>query len=292
MCGRFGDHMKIRAMLFGAIAAFALMGGCASIADQAPPNLVVTNQVMRIPASNARELELQVWAVENPTAIVVFSAGGGGQPANYDRLLRALAEKGFTVVAPVHSDALARGDLSGSAGPASFAARIEDLAIARGYASATQPGLPVVVMGHSFGSMMSSLAVGAATPAGPQTDSAVKALIAFSSPGIVQGLLTPTSYRSLGAPVLMVTGEADVVPGFVTDWRSHRAMYDQSSVPGSTLVVVGGADHNLIVEGDELQFNALVNLTATFIQAHALSDAAARARLSQIHLNGATIERR
>lgn len=284
--------MKIRAMMFGAVAAFTLMGGSASVADQAPPNLVVTEQVMRVSASNARELELQVWTVEKPTAVVVFSAGGGGQPANYDRMLRALAGKGFIVVAPAHSDALARGDLSGSAGPTSFAARIEDLGIARGYANATRPGLPLVVMGHSFGSMMSSLAVGAATPAGPQTDPTVKALIAFSSPGIVQGLLTPTSYRSLGAPVLMVTGDADLVPGFVTDWRSHRAMYDQSSVSGSTLVVVGGADHNLIVRGDDLQFKALVDLTATFIQAHALSDAAARTRLSRINLNGAAIERR
>ncbi len=259
--------------------------------DPAPADQIVTNQVVRLPAT-ARELELQVWAVDKPTAVIIFSAGGGGQPANYDRMLRALAARGFAVVAPLHKDALARGDLSGSAGPASFAARIEDLAIARGFASATQPGLPVVVMGHSFGSMMSSLSVGAVTPAGPQSDPAVKALIAYSSPGMVQGLLTPSSYRNLRVPVLVVTGEKDLVPGFVTDWRSHRAMYDQSSTPGSVLAVVGEGDHGLIVDADNQQFEALVDLTATFIRVHALDDAGARSRLSQIDLDGATLERR
>ncbi len=284
--------MNIRATMIGAMTAVMVLGGCASMTAQASADVVVTEQVVRLPASNARELELRVWGAEKPTAIVVFSAGGGGQPVNYDRMIRALAEEGFTVVAPVHSDALARGDLSGSGGPDSFAARIEDLAIARGYAKATHVDLPLVVMGHSFGSLMSSLTIGAATPAGPQTDPAVKALVAFSSPGMVQGLLTPTTYRSLTAPVLMVTGEADVVQGFVTDWRSHRAMYDDSSVPGSALVVVRDADHNLIVEAADPQFGALVDLTATFIRAHALNDVTARARLSRIDLSGATLERR
>ena len=280
------------AKIIGAIAALLIMGGCASLPTQAPADVVVTEQVMRLPASNARELELRVWSVEKPTAVVVFSAGGGSQPVSYDRMIRALAEEGFTVVAPVHIDALARGDLSGSGGPDSFGARIEDLAIARGYAKATQAGLPLVVMGHSFGSMMSSLAIGASTPAGPQSDPAVKALIAFSSPGMVQGLLTPATYRNLSAPVLMVTGDADVVPGFVTDWRSHRAMYDDSSVPGSALIVVRDADHSLVVKANDPQFDALVDITATFIRAHALNDATARARLSRIHLSAASIERR
>lgn len=125
-----------------------------------------------------------------------------------------------------------------------------------------------------------------------KTDPAVKAFIAFSSPGIVPGLLTSQSYRDLVAPVLVVTGQADLVPGFVTDWRSHRAIYDQSSVPGSALVVFDDAEHNLIVDGDDERLQALVELIATFIDAHALGDAAARTRLSERDLARATIERR
>ena len=283
--------MNIRLNLIGTVAA-VLLAGCAPTLAQGQAEVVAAEQVVRLPASAGRELEVRVWAARNPTAVVVFSAGGGGQPAAYERMMRAMAEEGFTVIAPVHRDALARGDLSGSGGPDSFGSRLEDLAIARGYAGATLSGLPLVVMGHSFGSLMSSLAIGASTPAGAQGDPSIKALVAFSSPGIIPGLMTPDTYRNLSAPVLVVTGDHDVVPGFVMDWRSHRALYDQSSMPGSALVIVPEADHNLVVSADDATFAAVVDLTATFIRAEALGDAAARARLSRIEIRGATIERR
>ena len=283
--------MNIRLNLIGTVAALLLVG-CAPASAQGLAEVVAAEQVVRLPASAGRELEVRVWAASNPTVVVVFSAGGGGQPAAYERMMRALAQEGFTVIAPVHDDALARGDISGSSGPASFISRLEDLAIARGYAGATHSGLPLVVMGHSFGSLMSSLAIGASTPVGAQSDPGVKALVAFSSPGIIPGLMTPDTYRNLSAPVLVVTGDHDVVPGFVTECRSHRALYDHSSVPGSALVIVSEADHNLVVNADDATFSAVVDLTATFIRAEALGDAAARARLSRIEISGATIERR
>lgn len=284
--------MALRAKMMGALTTLLIVSGCSSMPARAPAAVSVAEQVVRLPASKGRELEVRVWAAAKPSALVVFSPGGGGQPRKYERMLRALAQEGFTVIAPVHDDALSRGDLSGSGGPASFAARIEDLAVTRGYAKAAYADLPLVVMGHSFGSMMSSLAVGATTPAGPQRDPDVKALVAFSSPGIISGLLTPETYRSLSAPLLMVTGDKDVVAGFVTDWRVHRTMFEGSSTPGSALVVFRDADHNLIADANDSNFKAVLALTAHFIRAHALDDTTARARLSGLTLSGATIERR
>lgn len=283
--------MTLRLSLIGTLAALLLMS-CAPTSVLNPNEGVAAEQVVRLPASSGRELEVRVWAASDPTVVVVFSSGGGGQPAAYERLMQALPQESFTVIAPVHSDALARGDLSGSGGPASFFSRLEDLAIARAYAEATYPGLPIVVMGHSFGSLMSALAVGASTPVGTQGDPGVKALVALSSPGIIPGLMTPDTYRTLSAPVLVVTGDRDVVPGMVADWRSHRALYDDSSVPGSALMIVPEADHNLVVNADDATFSALVELIATFVRAEALGDATARARLSKIEIGGATIERR
>jgi alpha-beta hydrolase superfamily lysophospholipase len=284
--------MTFRAKIIGAAGALLLLGGCASMSKAALVDPTFVEQSVRLPASKGRELELSVWSPSEPVAAIVFSAGGGGQPRKYERMLRALAQEGFLVVAPRHDDALARGDLSGSGGPDSFARRIEDLAVARGYVKGRHGGLPLVVMGHSFGSLMSSLPVGATTPAGPQRDPSVRALVAFSSPGIIPGLLTPDSYRGLAVPLLMVTGDKDVVEGFVTDWRSHRAMYDASAVPGSALVVVSGADHNLMVEAQEATFQAILAVTVNFIRANALGDAAARARLSRFRPGGATVELR
>jgi alpha-beta hydrolase superfamily lysophospholipase len=285
-------NMSIRAKLIATTAAILLLGAGAAASAQTPMQAAAEYSTVRLRASAGRELEVRVWPAENPEAVIVFSAGGGGEPAAYDRLMRVLAQEGFTVVAPVHRDPLARGDLSGAGGPQSFIMRVEDLSIARGYAEAMQAGLPLVVMGHSFGSLMSSLAAGASTPAGAQGAPNVKALVAFSSPGLIPGLVSPATYRSLGAPVLMVTGDRDVVQGFATDWRDHRAMYDQSTVPGSAFAVFEGADHSLVVDGDETTFAELTKLTTTFIRANALGDPRARAELSAMEPPGATIERR
>lgn len=284
--------MSIRANLIAATAAILLLGACAAASAQSAMQTPAEHSVVRLPASDGRELEVRVWPAENPAVVIVFSAGGGGEPAAYGRLIRALAQEGFMVVAPVHRDPLARGDLSGAGGPQSFIMRVEDLAIARGYAEAIQPGLPLVVMGHSFGSLMSSLAAGASSPAGAQGAPNVKALVAFSSPGLVPGLVSSDTYRTLGAPVLVVTGDRDIVQGFATDWRDHRVMYDHSAMPGSVLAVFEGADHGLAVNADEAAFAELSKLTTTFIRANALGDPLARAELAEMEPQGATLERR
>lgn len=284
--------MSTRTKLTAATAALLLLGACAAASAQTALQAPAERSVVRLSASEGRELEVRVWPAKSPAAVIVFSAGGGGEPATYERLMHALAQEGFTIVAPVHRDPLARGDLSGAGGPQSFTMRMEDLAVTRGYAEAIQPGLPLVVMGHSFGSLMSSLAAGASTPAGPQGASNVRALVAFSSPGLVPGLVSPDTYRSLDAPVLVVTGDRDVVQGFATDWRDHRAIYDHSTVPGSALAVFEGADHNLVVNASETTFAELVKLTTTFIRANAVGDPLARAELEALDPRGATFERR
>lgn len=281
--------MPIRMLLIAAAGAVLMLGACAAASPGAQTPSLAAPSVVRLPATAGREIDLRVWTAHDPQAVIVFSAGGGGEPVAYDRLMRALAKQGFTVVAPIHRDPLSRGDLSGAGGPQSFIVRVEDLAFARGYVEATQPGLPLVVMGHSFGSLMSSLAAGASTPAGVQTAPAVKAIVAFSSPGLVPGLVTPDTYRSLDRPVLMVTGDRDVVPGFASDWRDHRAMYDDSAKPGSALAVFEDGDHSLIVDADDAAFATLIDLTSTFIRASALADPRARDKLAATTPAGATL---
>ncbi len=282
---------NFRSILIALSIASAALSASTVVAQTAPV-AAAADDVIRLSASQGRELEVRIWRAKKPSAVIVFSAGGNGQPTYYDKMLRALAKKGFTILAPVHADALARGDLKGSGGFDSFVGRIEDLAITRGYAKSAHADLPMVVMGHSFGSMMSSLAVGTLTPAGPQTDPAVTALITFSSPGIVKGVLSAESFKNVATPVLTITGDKDVVKGFATDWRVHRAVYDNSSRPGSALVIVQNGDHNLIADANHDIFAALVNFTASFIKANASADAKARNRMAKMSIRGATIERR
>lgn len=281
-------HLKLLAALMMTLA----LVGCASASMPTPGAAPAIVQEVDVLASRGRELTLMIWQAERPTAVIVFSAGGNGNPAAYSRLNGALARRGIVVVAPVHADALSRGDLAGSGGLDSFISRIEDLAIARQYVRSTYSDEPLVVMGHSFGTMMSSLSVGATTPAGPQSDASVKAIIALSSPGLLQGVVTPESYRNLSVPLLMVTGQQDTVPGFVTDWRIHRALYDNSAIPGSQLVVFQDANHEFVVDADDAQLEALSTMIVAFVQASTLGDEASKARLLAVELSGAVTERR
>lgn len=281
-------HLKMHAAF---LTAFALVS-FASASMTTPVAAQTVVQEVNVAASRGRELELRVWRAEEPMAVIVFSAGGNGNPGAYSRLNTALAKRGIVVVAPIHADALARGDLAGSGGLDSFISRIEDLGIAREYARSTYPDVPLVVMGHSFGTMMSSLSAGAVTPAGPQSDPSVKAFIALSSPGLLPGVVTAESYQTLSVPLLLVTGQQDTVPRFVTDWRIHRAIYDNSVTPGSQLVVFHDADHDFVVDADDTQLEALSMLIASFVQASTTGTDDSKARLLAIELDGATIERR
>lgn len=284
--------MVCQLKLVAAFMTTLALVGCASASMQTPVAVPTSAQEVSVPASRGRELEMRIWQAESPTAVIVFSAGGDGNPAAYRRLNGALARRGIVVVAPIHADALSRGDISGSGGLDSFISRIEDLGIARQYARSTYSGVPLVVMGHSFGTMMSSLSAGAATPAGTQSDPSVKAFIALSSPGLLQGVVTPESYQTLSVPLLLVTGQQDTIPGFVTDWRIHRALYDNSSTPGSQLVVFQDADHEFVVDADDAQLEALAMLIVSFVQASTLGDEASEARLLALELSGSATERR
>ncbi|MNR15904.1 Alpha/beta hydrolase family protein [compost metagenome] len=171
--------------------------------------------------------------------------------------------------------------------------RIVDHAVVRGYAQASHPGKPMIAGGHSFGSFDSLMAAGAVSVAGALGDPAVKAVIAISTPGVVPGLVSPSTYATVAAPVLIVTGDADLVQGFVTDPRDHRAAFDTSPVGDKMLMTFAGGDHGFIGNANPADFELMAATTVDFMRAHALGDAAAQARLDALTApEGVTIERR
>jgi alpha-beta hydrolase superfamily lysophospholipase len=174
-----------------------------------------------------------------------------------------------------------------------FTTRIVDLAVVRGYVKASHPGKPLIAAGHSFGSLNALMEAGAVTIAGPQGDTDVKAVVALSSPGLIPDLITPATFAPVTAPVLMVTGDADLVQGFVTNPLDHRAPFDTSAPGDKMLVTFAGGDHSLIANADAADFELIAATTVDFMRAHALVDAAAQARLDTLTApEGVTIERR
>lgn len=277
------------------VAAFALVpaGAAWALPQTAPAAPAFAPAQIELIAPDGRVIDVSVWEAAYERAVVVFSHGYNGSPAAYRRILSEWVEAGFTVVAPLHVDSLRHSRHAEFDGPAAFTTRIVDLAVARGYAKAEHAGKPIVAAGHSFGSLMSVISGGAVTVAGPQGDPAVKAVVAISSAGDLQGVVTPDSYAGLTVPTLMITGDEDLVPQYVADWRAHRSPFDLSPAGGKMLLVFEGGDHSLIRNADEADFDLIARASVAFIEAHALGDAEASRTLEALTApDGVTIERR
>lgn len=275
---------------------FGLPAGSPAL-GQAPismtPEAASAPTLVELAAPDGRRIDVSVWTAAEERGVIVFSHGFGGEPEAYRRILTEWVADGFTVVAPLHVDSQAHPDRAAFNGPTGFMARIADLAVVRGFVRTTRPGRPLIAAGHSYGSLMSLITGGAVTAVGPRGDADVRAVIALSSAGDLPGLVTPQTWAGLTTPTLTVTGDADLVDDYVTDWRSHRSAFDRSPAGGKMLVVYAGGDHNLVRDAEAADFALLVRVTTDFMAAHALDDPEAGARLAALTApEGVTIERR
>lgn len=287
--------MLIRTLAVGLILASAPMAPAVAqtavaTAAQAPTFEAAHAQ---IPAPDGRTIDLSVWTAPDERGVIVFSTGIQSPAIAYRRLLSAWVEHGYTVIAPQHVDAPDHPQRDDYDRRAAFVTRIMDVTVARGFARATHPGKPIIAAGHSFGSLMSMIQGGAATVAGAHGDPELKGIIAFSSPGNISGVITPTTFDTLNVPLLLITGDKDLVPGYVNDWRDHRAGFDGSPPGDKTLMVFHDGDHQLVARADDADFALFVEATEDFLDAYGLGDAAAKARLAALQApEGVTIERR
>src|SRR5437660_176268 len=112
-------------------------------------------------ATDDQHLAAYHWASErSPRALIVLAHGMGEHAQRYRPVLAPLIETGIDVYALDHrghgataTDAKQLGDL-GSNG---FAALVADLVTLTGIAKKDNPGLPVILLGHSMGSMAAQL---------------------------------------------------------------------------------------------------------------------------------------
>lgn len=248
---------------------------------------------VELTAPDGRKIDVSVWQAADERGVVVFSHGYNGSPRAYERILSRWVADGFTVVAPLHVDSLRHPDHANYDGQKAFTTRIVDLAVVRGYVRAAHAGKPIIAAGHSFGSLMSLIEGGAVTVAGQLGDQDVKAIIAFSSAGDLQGVVNPDTYTRLHTPTLMITGDQDLVEGYVTDWHDHRSPFDRSPAGDKMLLIFAGADHSLVRNADAADFDLIAQTTTDWLEAYGLGDAAARARLDALTApDGVTLERR
>jgi pimeloyl-ACP methyl ester carboxylesterase len=247
---------------------------------------VVAPSVARAAATGAkimvgdRELELSVFRPAAPKGVIVFSHGAGGSAEAYAALLEAWSQAGFLVVAPLHVDSLKHPRKAEYNLRSAFPLRIADVGAAAGWAAGAAPGLPLAYAGHSYGSLMSLMRGGALETMIPARDPKAKAVLCFSSPGSIQGLMGPATFQTLNVPTMMLTGEQDVVPGMAPDWRAHLRAVEESPAGDKYAWIGKSVDHGLAHHPEHPAFAEASALSVTFLKAHLLGDAKAKAALA------------
>ena len=253
--GAFALVLSSLAMVQGAFAA---------------PTATVPLQV-----SPARATTMAVWEPAQVRGVVLFSTGHGSWPERYDGLLTAWRDAGFAVVAPLHVDSVKYPEREKFSMQQGFGERLADMKAASAYVAKRWPGVPVAAGGHSYGTLISLALGGAMADMAPLRDPSVVAVIGYSSPGRIPGLVRPTTYVSVAVPVLIVTGDRDLVPGFVTDAKDHLYPVESAPAGDKMALVLAGGDHNLIGGEPVAIYERARDVGTAFLQAEVLEDQAA-----------------
>jgi hypothetical protein len=216
--------------------------------------------------------------------VVLFSHGANSSNRDYDRLWRPWAARGYLVIGPNHIDSgppamqvkidhdrLWSARLDDTAQPLRDRAPFDAIAAMAG-AAIDWSG--VCAAGHSFGGEVSRQ-----TPA-------VAACIALSPPGPLKGFVPADAWSTVAAPAFLQTGDVDVLPGFVDDWRLRLTGF--AGAQDRYTLIGRGVDHYFhglicrLAPGGEANLPALeetARLTSDFMDAYLRRDAAALHRL-------------
>ncbi len=237
-----------------------------------------TTSTTTLTAPDGRVIDVTIIAPAAPRGVILLSHGGNSNPLATRVLNARLTARGFAIIAPTHTDSLAlpaerRTDLR-----AALATRIADMKAAAGLAASRYPALPVAQVGYSYGSLTSLIGAGAFASMIPGAIPGVKAVVMFSSPGPIPPLTSaPGAFAQVTVPTLLVTGDADKVPGFADDPASHLIYFDQLPAGDRTALVVAGATHEF-AGGTQPGWDAVAALMDDFLMGRVLGDAKAGAR--------------
>ncbi|MEM7701973.1 MAG: hypothetical protein AAF251_08570 [Pseudomonadota bacterium] len=220
--------------------------------------------ILDVTASKARTVEMTVFAPTKPGTypLIAFSHGAFAAPDRYTSMLKPLAGAGFIILAPMHIDSedypRAEGEPARPSHPITWATRNEDYALTLDLpgemlAALKEKGLTIdterlIALGHSYGALIAQLPGGALAfePDGrkvDRTNTQVDAVVGWSPPGPMPGFMANEGWSTLTAPSLTITGTADILPGFVDDWKAHKASYDFAPKGQRALWVGEGIDH-------------------------------------------------
>ncbi len=260
-----------------ALGGLSLVGIVARV-DATEQSPSIAPRVTDLAVSSTRSTKLVAWTPPAVRGVALLSTGHGSWPERYQLLADALAEQGFAVFAPVHVDSMRYPERDKFTLEQGFPERLADMGATVAHAAKTHPGLPIIAVGHSFGTLTALCLGGALAYAGPFRNAAVKAVLGFSTPGRIPGLIQPSAYATLAVPTMIVTAADDVVPGFVTDPADH--LFPVSG-PGKRYGLVLKDGGHELVAGAKPAFGRAMDAARLFVDGYGLNDRAAVARLDR-----------
>ena len=204
--------------------------------------------------------------LKSPCPLIIFSHGLGGSREAYGYLGRYWAGCGYISVHVQHlgsddtvwrdAGLLAYEALAGAAlDPVNAINRAEDVhfAIDRMLSLNRDPASPlkgrvdagrIGVAGHSFGAWTALAVVGEKNVEHKDfTDRRIKSAIAMSAPVPGGEAKSAGMFAGIAVPVFHMTGTRDDSPIGETSAADRRIPFDQSTAPGTCLLVLSGADH-------------------------------------------------
>ena len=277
-------------------------------AAEPPPPLDLTVH----DAARNRDLPVRVYlpATKDPTPVVLFSHGLGGNREGSAFLGRHWAARGYAAVFLQHpgSDdsvwrdkppAEAMAAMQAAANRQNFDLRIHDVPAVLDQLGAWQKtgGHPLAgrmdlahvgMAGHSFGAMTTQAVSGQRPPFGAApTDARIKAAV-IMSPGkpIFGGV--ERAFGSVAIPWLLMTGTKDVAPIGHQDMAARLAVFPALPAGSKYELVLDRAEHSVFTDralpGDHEPRNpnhhrAILALSTAFWDAYLRGDGAARAWL-------------
>jgi alpha-beta hydrolase superfamily lysophospholipase len=180
--------------------------------------------------------------------LVIFSHGNFATPGRYDVLLDDWAAHGLVVAAPLHTDSEEYPDKGKY--PDSRATRLADWrAVDHAMRGSPIKGVTlsgrVIAAGHSYGGLIAEIVGGARPVDGePKRDWRVPAaVIAISPPGAMANFVTAEGFAAIQRPTLVVTGTADVLPGFIDKWQQHLDSYHGAPAGTAYALTFEGMNH-------------------------------------------------
>ncbi len=227
--------------------------------DTALPNLITqaleiepastAQSVVTLTGQSGREVALHMLTPHPPVAnpkLVLFSHGAFSAPSRYDSLLKPMAAAGLHIASPLHVDSELYPDNSAYNPKDWESLRLEDMTLAAAYfADKPIADNGWISAGHSFGAKIAFINGGAALELEANITALGKPshILAVSPPGDLPHGFPSAAAANIVSPTLIITGNKDIVPGMISNWKDHLFIHHNIAEGLSTAAIFDDQDH-------------------------------------------------